>query len=94
MGSGTSYLALNEAAADAPDDRPGHWWGVNRLGFAVENAEAVRHRFLTKGYREGYVPESHPHRKRVYFLDGDDNEREFVEYVSDRPEERNDYSLG
>lgn len=94
MGSDTSYLASNEAAADAPHDRPGPWWGVNRLGFAVENAEAVRHRLLAKSDREGYVPESHPHRHRVYFLDGDDDERELFEYFSGRPEERNDYSLG
>ena len=94
VGSDTSYVALNEAAADASDERPGHWRGVNHLGFAVDDAQAVRRRLRAKGYREGYVPESHPHRQRIYFLDGHDNEWEFVEYFSDRPEERNDYSSG
>ena len=94
MGADTSCLASKEAAVDAPDDRPGHWWGVNHLGFALEDTEAVRHRLLAKGYREGSVPESHPRRQRIYFLDGDDNEWELVEYFSDRPEEPNDYSLG
>jgi catechol 2,3-dioxygenase-like lactoylglutathione lyase family enzyme len=94
VGSDTSYIALNEAAADASEQRPGHWHGVNHLGFAVDDAQAVRRRLLAKGYREGFVPEPHPHRQRIYFLDGDDNEWEFVEYFSDRPEERNDYSLG
>jgi catechol 2,3-dioxygenase-like lactoylglutathione lyase family enzyme len=94
VGSDLSYIALNEAAAHASDERPGHWRGVNHLGFEVDDAQAVRRRLLAKGYREGFVPESHPHRQRIYFLDGDDNEWEFVEYASDRPEERNDYSLG
>lgn len=93
VGSDTSYIALNEAG-DTSDERPGHWRGVNHLGFEVDDAQAVRRRLLAKGYREGFVPESHPHRQRIYFLDGDDNEWEFVEYSSDRPEERNDYSLG
>lgn len=93
VGSDTSYIALNEAA-DASEERPGHWRGVNHLGFEVDDAQALRRRLLAKGYREGFVPESHPHRQRIYFLDGDDNEWEFVEYASDRPEERNDYSLG
>jgi len=93
VGSDLSYIALNEAAPTS-DERPGHWRGVNHLGFEVDDAQAVRRRLLAKGYREGFVPESHPHRQRIYFLDGDDNEWEFVEYASDRPEERNDYSLG
>lgn len=94
VGSDASYVALNEAAADASDEQPGRWHGVNHLGFEVDDARAVRRRLLAKGYREGYVPESHPHRQRIYFLDGDGNEWEFVEYFSKRPEERNDYSLG
>ena len=94
VGSDASYIALNEAPPDSPDERPGHWSGVNHLGFEVDDAQAVRRRLLARGFREGFVPESHPHRRRIYFLDRDGNEWEFVEYFSDRPEERNDYSLG
>jgi hypothetical protein len=35
----------------------------------------------------------HPHRHRYYFFDLDDNEYEFVEYLSDKEPERNDYAL-
>lgn len=94
VGSDTSYVALNEADPAAQGEQPGRWRGVNHLGFEVDDAQAVRRRLLAKGYREGFVPESHPHRQRVYFLDRDGNEWEFVEYFSERPEERNDYSLG
>jgi len=38
-------------------------------------------------------PHPHPHRKRVYFLDNDGGEWEFVQYLSDEPGQRNDYAL-
>ena len=45
------------------------------------------------GFRESTYPNSHPHRKRVYFYDADGNDWEFVQYFSDKPSERNDYEL-
>ena len=63
-----------------------------RVGVAVEDADALRERMLAAGYQEGYVPEPHPHRKRVYFIDPDGIEFEFIQYYSDDPAERNDYS--
>lgn len=88
VGTGETYLALTEAGADA-DTR---WRGLNHLGFEVGDAEALHRRLEAAGYREGYVPEPHPHRRRVYFHDADGNEWEFVEYFSGDPAERNDYS--
>jgi len=70
-----------------------HRPGYNHVGFAVEDADALRERMLAAGYREGFVPEPHPHRKRVYFLDTDGMEYEFVQYYSDDFAERNDYDV-
>jgi hypothetical protein len=39
------------------------------------------------------VPNAHPWRKRMYFIDADGNDWEFVEYLSADPARRNDYSL-
>jgi hypothetical protein len=39
------------------------------------------------------VPNHHPHRQRVYFLDPEGNDWEFVQYFSADPAERNDYEL-
>lgn len=91
VGSDTSYIAINQAQPE--EDRPpaAQSRGVNHLGFVVDDAEAVKRRLVAKGYREGYVCEPHPHRKRLYLHDRDDNEWEFVEYLSDDPEERNSY---
>ena len=48
---------------------------------------------LAAGYEEGFIPDSHHHRKRVYFVDNDGLDYEFVQYYSDDFTERNDYDL-
>jgi catechol 2,3-dioxygenase-like lactoylglutathione lyase family enzyme len=94
VGSDTSYIAINEADSEEELPSAAQWRGVNHLGFVVDDAEAVKRRLVAKGYREGYISELHPHRKRIYLHDRDDNEWEFVEYLSQDIAERNDYSLG
>ena len=46
---------------------------------------------MAAGYKESTPPNTHPHRKRVYFYDPEGNDWEFVQYFSDDPAERNDY---
>lgn len=90
VGTATTYLALNEAPAPlrSKDDRR----RLNHLGFVVDDVAAIHKRLLQAGYREGFKAGPHPYRKRLYFLDSEDLEWEFVEYLSDDPKERNDYS--
>jgi catechol 2,3-dioxygenase-like lactoylglutathione lyase family enzyme len=95
VGSDESYLALYQAS-QAPaepwvpyDGKP----GLNHLGFAVDDAESLRKRLAAAGYRESTVPNTHPHRHRVYFYDPDGNDWEFVQYLSDDPALRNDYGI-
>ena len=64
---------------------------VNDIDWVVTGATTER--MLAAGYREGFVPEPHPYRKRVYFVDDDGLEYEFVQYYSDDSAERNDYAL-
>ena len=93
LGSDCTYMSINQM----PDPGEGQFErqrpGYNHVGFVVEDAAALRERMLTAGYREGFVPEPHPHRKRVYFVDNDGMESEFVQYYSDDFAERNDYDL-
>lgn len=95
IGTADTYLALNEARAE-----PKESWvpysgkpGVNHLGFEVDDVDALQQRLTAAGFRDSTYPNSHPHRQRVYFYDADGNDWEFVEYFSDDPDERNDYSL-
>jgi catechol 2,3-dioxygenase-like lactoylglutathione lyase family enzyme len=95
IGTDDTYLALTQATAEPGgrfvpySDAP----GTNHLGYEVDDVEALRQRMLAAGYRETSVANHHPHRRRVYFADGEGNDWEFVEYASGRPEERNDYTL-
>ena len=95
VGTDETYVALSEATVEPQEKwrpyagRP----GVNHLGYEVDDADALRGRLKAAGYRESTVPNSHPHRKRIYFHDAEGNDWEFVEYFSTNPAERNDYEL-
>lgn len=88
LGTDHSYVALTEAKGRTWTRGP----GLTHLGFVVDDAAGVSQRLEAAGYREGNKGEMHPHRKRIYYVDGDGLEWEFVEYFSDDPAERNDYS--
>jgi catechol 2,3-dioxygenase-like lactoylglutathione lyase family enzyme len=93
LGTDTTYISINQM--EDPDSnefsiqRPGY----NHIGFGVENADALRERMLAAGYREGFIPEPHPYRKRVYFIDDDNMQYEFIQYYSEDFAERNDYNI-
>lgn len=95
FGIDDTYIALNEAS-----EEPAERWvpysrkpGINHLGYEVDDVDALRERMLAAGFRDSTYPNSHPHRKRVYFYDADGNDWEFVQYFSDDVRERNDYDL-
>lgn len=91
FGSDDSYIALT-SWKEPSTDRP---HGLNHIGMVVEDIEAVQKRLLDAGYPRGFENGEivrHPHRLRLYFLDHDRNEYEFVQYLSDRPAERNSYT--
>lgn len=95
IGTDDIYFALEQAT-----NEPSEKWipydgkpGVNHLGFEVENVDVVRDRLKFAGFTDSTVPNDHPHRKRVYFYDPEGNDWEFVQYLSDDPEKRNDYSM-
>ncbi|MHC4471444.1 MAG: VOC family protein [Planctomycetota bacterium] len=95
VGTEDTYIALFQATAEP--DRPrvlyGGEPGMNHVGFEVDDVDSLHRRLSEAGYRESTFPNSHPHRKRVYFLDPEGNEWEFVQYLSPDPAERNDYEL-
>jgi catechol 2,3-dioxygenase-like lactoylglutathione lyase family enzyme len=94
IGTDDCYIALTESTAE-----PGQRWtpyaglpGVNHLAYEVDDVEALRERLRSAGYKDSTVPNNHPYRKRVYFYDPDGNDWEFVQYLSDDPAKRNDYT--
>ena len=95
IGTDETYIALNETDIDrspnteAYDGKP----GVNHLGYEVDDVEGLRERLSAAGFKDSTYPNSHPHRKRVYFYDADGNDWEFVQYLTDDVALRNDYDI-
>lgn len=92
VGTDEVYVAFFEAPDSQPEGASDEGLGFNHVGFVVSDADAVAAALRDSGFKEGFVAEPHPHRKRVYYHDGDGNEWEFVQYLSDDPSKRNDYS--
>ncbi|MCX5660111.1 MAG: VOC family protein [Planctomycetota bacterium] len=95
IGTDDSYIALLQSSGE-----PAKKWvpytgmpGVNHLAYVVDDAEALRKRMKEAGYRDSSPANNHPYRKRVYFHDPDGNDWEFVEYLTDDPVKRHDYTL-
>ena len=93
LGTDCTYISINQMPDPAEGRAKKHRPGYNHVGFAVEDADALRERMLAAGYEEGFIPDSHHNRKRVYFVDNDGLDYEFVQYYSDDFTERNDYGL-
>ena len=95
IGTAETYIALGQSRREPADQ-----WkpydglpGVNHVAYEVDDVDAVRTRMLAAGYRESTPPNAHPYRRRLYFYDPEGNDWEFVQYLSDDPAKRNDYSL-
>ena len=95
FGDGTVYVALQQQR-DHRAKRDTRYLsdGINHVGFVVDDLDAVMERLGKAGY-ELHTDELsvHPHRRRAYYLDPNDIEWEFVEYLSQDPHERNDHTL-
>ena len=94
VGDDDTYLALQEATT--PRAQP---WvpysgepGLNHLAYVVDDVGALVERLAVFGISPNLVVTKHPARTQVYFYDPEGNEWEFVQYLSDDPSERNDYS--
>lgn len=93
LGDDNTYIALEQATEpEAEGRRRYRGVGINHIGIVVDDAAAVHQRLQAAGYSEGFQADPHPQRTRLYYTDSDGNEWEFVEYFSDDPSERNDYS--
>ena len=88
-GDDYQYIALNDNGIGENRDLSGHQVGLAHFSFVTNNLDAVIFRLKQVGFeiaKQGAVNEF---RKNVYFLDSNGYEVEFVQYLSDLPQERN-----
>ena len=93
LGDDDTYIALNQAKQHfSKVEKNYEKAGINHIGFVVENVEEVANNLLKSGYKREYPKEVEEFRIRDYFADADGNQYEFIQYLSDIPEEKNYYN--
>lgn len=93
LGDDTTYIAINQAVEDLGSrfDKNYDKIGINHIGFVVEDVEKIANQLLIAGYKRDYPKQIETFRIRDYFTDADGNEFEFVQYLSDKMDERNSF---
>jgi len=89
IGNETSYIALTE------DPESNSMPELRHIGLLVQSVDELMERLALAGYQpaDDSSLDTHPHRRRVYYVDGNGVDWEFVEYLSEQSSLRNDYSL-
>ena len=91
LGDDHTYIAINKAKVDLKPEKDYDRAGINHVGFVVQNVEEVATNLLNNGYKRDFPKEEEQYRIRDYFADADGNQYEFIQYLSDEPEQRNKY---
>ena len=68
-----------------------HQVGLAHFAFVTSDINGLIERLKEAGFEISIDGADNPYRKNVYFIDPDGFEVEFVEYLSDQPELRNQY---
>lgn len=91
VGSDDYYLTLNDGAKGNNRDLSGMSPGLAHIGFVVEDLESVISRLTDKGYAIDVLGRDHPFRKTAYFVDPAGFQFEFMQYTSEKAQEKNLY---
>jgi catechol 2,3-dioxygenase-like lactoylglutathione lyase family enzyme len=95
LGTQTIYVAIEQSSTvdqpradgDSPAAR------INHVGFGVDDVVEIKRKVEAAGYVCNALIDESPSRMRLYVDDGSGLTWEFVEYLSDDPAVRNDYSV-
>ncbi len=91
VGDDDSFITLNDFGRGRQRDLSSAEPGLAHIGFEVASIDNVVARLEAAGHTPDHWGPDHPHRRNVYFLDGEGLEFEFVEYFTDEPEKKNLY---
>ena len=89
FGDDYQYLALNDNGSGENRDLETNLLGLSHFGFTTNNLDAVIRRLLEAGFNIHKDGNPNEHRRNIYFLDPNDFEVEFTQYLSDLPGEMN-----
>ncbi|RYV02333.1 glyoxalase [Shewanella sp. OPT22] len=91
FGDDYHYLAFSDHGKTAARDLKGDQVGLAHYAFTVSNLEALIQRLQNAGYQVAIWGGNDDTQKSVYFIDPNGIEVEFVQYLVDLPELRNQY---
>jgi catechol 2,3-dioxygenase-like lactoylglutathione lyase family enzyme len=89
FGDDENYLTFNDDGTGENRDLSGHQTGLAHFAYVTSNLKAVIDRLEAAGFAIAKAGADNKFRKNVYFIDPNGFEVEFVQYLSDLPEERN-----
>ena len=89
FGDDYQYLTFNDDGDGINRDLTGHQPGLAHFAFVTGNIDVLVERLAAAGFPVDKDGADEPFRKNAYFIDPDGFEVEFVEYLSDIPEQRN-----
>jgi len=92
FGDDETYIALSDNGEGENRDLSGHKPGLAHIGFIVDDLDGLIARYHAKGIEPSVALTEDSTRKNVYYVDPNELEFEFVQYLSDIPSERNDYT--
>jgi len=91
VGDDDYYLTLNDGAVGEIRDVKSIQPGVAHLGFVVDDLNAVIDRLASNNIHVDITGRDHPFRKTVYYNDPAGFQFEFLQYTSDKSDEKNMY---
>ncbi len=91
FGDDYHYLAFSDHGGGENRDLKGNSVGLAHIAFITSDLDGLITRMEQAGFKPREIVAEDPHRKNAYYLDPDGFEVEFVEYLSDLPDERNPY---
>ncbi|MGI1679188.1 MAG: VOC family protein [Cellvibrionaceae bacterium] len=102
IGNDDTYIALSQSQkpeeeknTKVTDYQYDDKFRLMHIGYVINDIKSLIQRLSDSGYSPVDLDDlqSHPHRKRIYYFDGNGVEWEFIEYLSNNKTEKNDYSL-
>jgi predicted enzyme related to lactoylglutathione lyase len=89
FGDDNQYLTFNDNGVGDNRDLAGHQTGLAHFAFVTDNIDAMISRLADAGFAVAKDGADEPFRRNIYFVDPAGFEVEFVEYLSDLPQQRN-----
>ena len=89
FGDDYQYLVFNDFGEGKNRDLEGHQMGLAHFAYVTQNLDRLMERLDKAGFAPAKDGAEEPFRRNIYYIDPAGFEVEFVQYLSDLPEERN-----